>query len=245
MIDLTPLDVRKKAGDLRKVLRGYDPDEVEGFLQLAAERLEELVKENLTLRERTERLQQQVLAHEGRENAVQEALVVAQQLRADLKVQTEREADLARQEIEAEVERATAEVQRRLEDARRTLAELEQRRLRFLKSFRSMLEREIESVAVEEGRAPEEEMVAIDLDLGVKRGGRRKERGRDEPADESGKAPADATATATAPAGSDGEADGAPAPGPEDPAAPDTLWLSSILQEADGHRRGREEGSSP
>ena len=32
MIDLTPLDVRKKRGDFRKMLRGYDPQEVDSFL---------------------------------------------------------------------------------------------------------------------------------------------------------------------------------------------------------------------
>ena len=32
MIDLTPLDVRKKKGDFRKGLRGYEMEEVDGFL---------------------------------------------------------------------------------------------------------------------------------------------------------------------------------------------------------------------
>ena len=44
MIDLTPLDVRKKRGDFGKGLRGYDPAEVDGFLELVGERMEELVK---------------------------------------------------------------------------------------------------------------------------------------------------------------------------------------------------------
>ena len=56
MIDLTPLDVRKKRGDFGKALRGYDAEEVDAFLELVSERMEELVKENLQLSERTERL---------------------------------------------------------------------------------------------------------------------------------------------------------------------------------------------
>ena len=51
MIDLTPLDVRKKRGDFRRILRGYEPEEVDTFLQLVAERMEELVKENVSPRE--------------------------------------------------------------------------------------------------------------------------------------------------------------------------------------------------
>ena len=65
MIDLTPLDVRKKRGDFGRGVRGYNPQEVDGFLELVAERLEELVKENITLRERAERLAEQVSAQTG------------------------------------------------------------------------------------------------------------------------------------------------------------------------------------
>ncbi|MFH1765104.1 MAG: DivIVA domain-containing protein, partial [Gemmatimonadota bacterium] len=36
MIDLTPLDVRKKRGDFRRILRGYDPEEVDTFMDLVA-----------------------------------------------------------------------------------------------------------------------------------------------------------------------------------------------------------------
>ena len=65
MIDLTPLDVRNKRGDFKKIMRGYDPAEVDVFLELAAERLEVLVRENLQLRERTQTLQNQVDAQVG------------------------------------------------------------------------------------------------------------------------------------------------------------------------------------
>lgn len=47
MIHLTPLDVRKKQGDFRKILRGYDPEEVDTFLDLVAERMEVLVKQKV------------------------------------------------------------------------------------------------------------------------------------------------------------------------------------------------------
>ena len=40
MIDLTPLDVRNKRGDFKKVMRGYDPQEVDVLLEIAADRLE-------------------------------------------------------------------------------------------------------------------------------------------------------------------------------------------------------------
>ena len=66
MIDLTPLDVRNKRGDFKKILRGYDPQEVDTFLELVADRLEDLVREVMHLRERAESLDQQVTSQSGR-----------------------------------------------------------------------------------------------------------------------------------------------------------------------------------
>ena len=176
MIDLTPLDVRNKRGDFQKALRGYDPLEVDVFLELVAERLEALVRENLQMRERTETLQQQVRSQLGREQAVQDALVTAQGLRADMKAQSQREAEHSLKVAETEARRLVAEAEadartkvrdseRRIEGAGDTLRELERRRKRFLKDFRQLLEREFEVVDVEMGRTPLEDRT-IDLDLG-------------------------------------------------------------------------------
>ncbi len=117
MIDLTPLDVRKKRGDFRKIFRGYDPEEVDTFLELVAERLEDLVKENLTLTERALRFESQLRTLEGRETAVQEALVTAQKLREDVREQSRREAESLRSQVARESERRRAEVQREIEAA--------------------------------------------------------------------------------------------------------------------------------
>ena len=176
MIDLTPLDVRNKRGDFKKLMRGYDPQEVDVFLEIAAERLEELVRENIVLRERSESLERQVGAQTGREQAIQEALVTAQELRADIHSQAQREADHLVKESETEARRLAAEAEanvrnlirdaeRRLELGRDALEEMERRRTRFLKAFRQLLERELDVVDVEDERAMFEDR-PIDLDLG-------------------------------------------------------------------------------
>jgi DivIVA domain-containing protein len=182
MIDLTPLDVRNKRGDFKKLMRGYDPQEVDVFLELVAERLEALVRENIQFRDRTQTLQQQVTSQLGREQAVQDALVTAQELRADIKAQSQREAEYILKEAETEARRVIAEaeaqvrgklraVERQIDGAQDVLVELERRRERFLKDFRALLDRELDVVGVEEGRTPLEERT-IDLDLGPAASGR-------------------------------------------------------------------------
>ena len=193
MIDLTPLDVRKKRGDFKKTLRGYDALEVDSFLELAAERMEELVKANLTLEERAQRLGEQVVALGGRERAVNEALVTAQQLRDEIRDQAQRESEQIRREAEREsaqlrkeaerdadhldkeaqlqARELVADAERQLEERQMALADIESQRVRFLESYRQLLHRQMDLVQVEESRSPLDE-VAVELDLGGGRGPR-------------------------------------------------------------------------
>lgn len=182
MIDLTPLDVRNKRGDFRKGLRGYEPHEVDAFLETVADRMDVLVRENLALRERAEELRTRVERQEARETAVQEALVSAQALREEIREQARREGDLLRRESDEEARRLRAEaqdeaerlqreaerfaegvrseVERLAREAQRELEELERSRRRFLKAYRGLLEREMDMVQVEETRTG-----PADLDL--------------------------------------------------------------------------------
>jgi len=165
MIDLTPLDVRKKRGDFGKGLRGYDPQEVDGFLELVAERMEVLVKENLAFREKNQQLGERVVVQDGREQAVQEALVTAQELRQDVKKQALREAKLLEREARGRIAAMIEESEKLLTEHSSVLKELERHRDRFLKAFRTFLERELDTVEVELGRAPLED-VTLDFELG-------------------------------------------------------------------------------
>ena len=164
MIDLTPLDVRKKRGDFAKTLRGYDASEVDNFLELVAERMEALVKEKLELEERSDTLGKKVDAQEGRENAIQEALVTAQKLREDVKSQAQQEAELLLREARGRIEGMVNAAGRTLVERRAMLEELERQRERFLKSFRMLLERELDNVEVEFGREPIEG-ITLDIDV--------------------------------------------------------------------------------
>ena len=165
MIDLTPLDVRKKRGDFGKGLRGYDPQEVDTFLELVAERMEVLVKENLAFRGTIDELEKKVGIQEGREQAIQDALVTAQELRQDVKKQARREAKLLEREAQGRIKAMIAESEKLLADHRTALKELERQRERFLKAFRTLLEREMDTVEVEFGRAPLEH-VTLNFELG-------------------------------------------------------------------------------
>jgi DivIVA domain-containing protein len=154
MIDLTPLDVKKKKGDFRRVVRGYDAAAVDDFLETVSARMEELVRESMTLNARVEGMTDAMSAYRDRERAMNEALVSAQQLREEMREQAAREADLVLREARAEAERIVGEARRQATQAVEALRRIQGQRVRFLRIFRTLLERQQHELDQEEERTP-------------------------------------------------------------------------------------------
>jgi cell division initiation protein len=143
MIDLTPLDVRKKKGDFRRVMRGYDAAAVDDFLDVVADRLEQLVRDSQQHDERVGRLEEQVREYRDRERALTEALVTAQQMREEVREQATREADIARREAETEAAKIRQAAKRARSREEELIRQLRDRKHQLLASYRALLEREI------------------------------------------------------------------------------------------------------
>jgi DivIVA domain-containing protein len=151
-IDLTPLEVRKKKGDFRRVMRGYDPASVDDFLDQVVERMEGLVRENAALVARVEGMANAISEYRERERAMNDALVSAQQLREDMREQAAREAELVMREARAAGERIVAESRRQASAAAESLRRLQAQRARFLRLFRALVERQLQEIEQEEER---------------------------------------------------------------------------------------------
>jgi len=151
-MDLTPLDVRKKKDDLRRTVRGYDPGQVDAFLDLVADRLEAVVQEEVRLKEQVTLLRERLGGFEERERALNEALIAAQELREEARLQAEKQAGLRIQEADQQAEKLVSEARRSAEDSERALADLHTRRASYLRGMRSLLDRFLAEVSYEEAR---------------------------------------------------------------------------------------------
>jgi len=158
-MDLTPLDVRKKKDDFKRVVRGYEPSQVETFLDMCAERLEELVQRNKRQEGEIAGLRERLTAFEERERALNEALVSAQELREEARAQAEKSAELRLREAEQEAAAIRQRAEAATEAARRTLEELKVRRAGFLRSLRGSLERFLGEIEQEEKRLAAEDVI--------------------------------------------------------------------------------------
>lgn len=145
---LTPLDVRRT--EFPRVLRGYEPARVDEFREQVADELERLTRVNQELEQKARGFHDQLKSFRDRDKALNDALVHAQQLRAEIREQAERESQLTLREAQAEAERIVASAQndmRRMEDE---LAALERFQRNYLTQLRVFVERQLAEITAAE-----------------------------------------------------------------------------------------------
>lgn len=138
---LTPLDVRRT--DFPAALRGYDKARVDEFRDRVANELERLTRVNQELDAKAKGFHEQLRAFRERDKALNEALVSAQQLRAETRDQAEREAQLIIREARAE---GVRQMDASRADVRRLAGEiesLERARRAYLAQLRAMVARQL------------------------------------------------------------------------------------------------------
>jgi len=148
---LTPLDIRRF--DFGSALRGYDKSRVDEFREQVAAEVEYLMKQVTELEGKARGFHEQLRAFRERDKALNEALVSAQQLRAEVREQAEREAQLVIREARVEADRlidsARADV-RKLDAERESLA---RRRQAFITHMRIAVERQLAELMAAERAA--------------------------------------------------------------------------------------------
>jgi DivIVA domain-containing protein len=145
---LTPVDVRRM--EFPKAMRGYDAARVDDFREQVAEELERLTRVNQDLDANVRSLTEQLRGFRDRDKALNDALVSAQQLRSEVRDQSERESQLILREARSEADRIVQGAQMEAIRFADQITLLARMRRGYLKQFRVMLERQLAEIAVEE-----------------------------------------------------------------------------------------------
>jgi cell division initiation protein len=135
---MTPLDIRQKRFEAN--LRGYSKKEVEAFLELTAGEFEEVVRENISLKEELKRVQARLEQHLEREKALQETMVTAQRISEDVKAQAKKEAEVLIAEAELQADKIVAGANNRLVELVKELNELKRQKVQFEAHLESLIE---------------------------------------------------------------------------------------------------------
>ena len=149
---LTAMDARRF--DFGSALRGYDKTRVDQFRDQVAEELERLARVNAELEAKARSFHEQLRAFRERDKALNEALISAQQMRAETKEQATREADLIVREAQAEGERIIAEARESTARMRAEIDALDRARRGFLAQMRAMTERQLAELQAAEQAPP-------------------------------------------------------------------------------------------
>jgi cell division initiation protein len=135
---MTPLDIRQKRFEPH--FRGYSKKEVEAFLELTAGEFEEVVRENISLKEELKRVQSRLEQHVEREKALQETMITAQRISEDVKAQAKKEAEVLIAEAELQADKIVAGANNRLVDVVRELNEVKRQKVQFESHLESLVD---------------------------------------------------------------------------------------------------------
>ncbi len=214
---LTSMDIHHK--EFRHSVRGYNPDEVDQFLDDVADEFDRLFKENIDLSERVETATEKVRTYTDMEKTLHNTMLAAQQSAEEIQNKARKEAELLLRDAEIKakelIQASLAEKQRTQSEFMRIKAAEDE----FRKKFRAVLD--------DYARRVNETAIPVDPEVASLVGFAAEERVLDlraqshyatpaaapEPATEAAPAPAPAAEPAPAPT---------PAPEPQASAAPAT-----------------------
>ncbi len=135
---VTPLEIQKH--EFSRKWKGIDPVEVESFLALIAEEMEELVRGNAELEMRVRRLEEENAEHRERERILKETLLTAQRASEDIRSSAQKHADLIVWEAQGSAERLTHHALQRSAEIEKAIQELKIQRTNFRLQLQKMLE---------------------------------------------------------------------------------------------------------
>lgn len=116
---LTPLDIHNR--EFRRSLRGYDIDEIDEFLDEVIRDFETLYKENLDLKEKIQKQDDNINKYKELEETLQNTLVLVQQLSEEVKQNAEQEAKLIIWEAQKKAEQINDGIQVQIMESTRKL----------------------------------------------------------------------------------------------------------------------------
>lgn len=99
---ITPQDIRTQEFNVK--VKGFDKDEVTHFLKQVAQILEKEILDNGKLKNELEKTKENLLKFEKREEVLRDTLISAQKFSSEIKVNSEREAELIVKEAEIKAE---------------------------------------------------------------------------------------------------------------------------------------------
>ena len=143
---LTPLDIKKQR--FKTKVRGYDPVEVESFLEMVADEFELIQNDRNRFGEEIGKLKVQLRDYQQVEKTLQETLMNAQETVSQSRENSKREAQIVIREAELKSERILDDAREKLDKMKNEYAILKSQKESFAKRLKHLLQSQIELIQV-------------------------------------------------------------------------------------------------
>jgi len=152
---ITPLDIQQKQFPIR--FRGFDVEEVYAFLEIVREEMENLLRENASLKEQIQRLESQLKEFRDMESTLRETLMTAQQMVEEYKNNARKQAELIIKEAELKAEQMVRSAQEKVIKIHEDIMDLKGIRQHIKEELRRLLETHMRMLEFDKEREESEE----------------------------------------------------------------------------------------
>jgi cell division initiation protein len=136
---ITPLDIQQKNFPLK--FRGFHNEEVSSFLELIREEIEDLLRENATLKEQIQKADEEIKRFWEMGELLSRSLLEAHQMAEEYKIHGRKEASLLLERAAVKAEEMVGEAHEQALAIHEEIIEFKMMRKRFHQDMRSMMER--------------------------------------------------------------------------------------------------------
>ncbi|HPP37031.1 MAG TPA: DivIVA domain-containing protein [Thermosynergistes sp.] len=136
---LKALDVINQT--FKRALRGYNPVEVDEFLDRVADSLQAYAERCVELERELERLKEQIREYKGMKDSLQEALLMAQKSADERVKAAEKQAEAIVAEARAQAERLLKEAEDHSNVIKEEMSRLQRSKQDFIAEFRALITR--------------------------------------------------------------------------------------------------------
>ncbi|PLX93177.1 MAG: cell division protein DivIVA [Desulfuromonas sp.] len=148
---ITPIDIQQH--QFKNRLFGYDKGGVDHFLEIIADELERLLRQNQELKEDLNRSRSSIEEMKAREVTLRETLLTTQKVTDELKATARREAELLINEGKLQAERIVRESDERRLQLIGEIQELKRQKVTFESSLKALVESHLRLLDLDRGEA--------------------------------------------------------------------------------------------
>jgi cell division initiation protein len=141
---ITPLEIKRQ--QFKKIMRGYDPVEVDTFLDMISNEVEDLLRRNQEQSDRLLELETQLRDYKNMEKTLQQTLMQAQEASGKSIENSRREAELIVQEAQIKASQIVEKARMDFSRTKEEIAHLKARKESILSRLKVLLTSEVELI---------------------------------------------------------------------------------------------------